>query len=91
MTQKYKFQQVPLRQAVLEGASARVRPVLMVTITTVLGLTPLALGLGPGSQLQAPMAIAIIGGQAVGTLLLLIVVPVLFGVFNGLKKEKATV
>ncbi len=86
MNQKYRFQQVPLRQAVLEGAAARVRPVLMTTITTVLGLTPLALGLGAGSQLQAPMAIAIIGGQVVGTMLLLVVIPVLFWTLNGLRK-----
>lgn len=82
MNQKYRFQGEPLQRAVLEGASARVRPVLMTTITTVLGLFPLALGLGAGSQLQAPMGIAIIGGQVVGTVLLLVVIPVLFWLLN---------
>jgi len=69
---------LPLREAIIEGAAARLRPILMTTITTVLGLFPLALGLGEGSQLQAPMAIVMIGGQVAGTILLLAVIPALY-------------
>ncbi|MTI94584.1 MAG: efflux RND transporter permease subunit [Firmicutes bacterium] len=76
----------PLLEAVTEGATSRLRPIMMTTITTVLGLFPLALGLGSGSQLQAPMAITIIGGQLVGTLLLLLVIPLLYSLLSRLSK-----
>jgi len=69
---------LPLRSAVIEGAASRLRPILMTTITTILGLVPLALGLGEGSQLQAPMAIVIIGGQIAGTVLLLVIIPAVY-------------
>ncbi len=69
---------VPLRQAVLAAGHDRVRPILMTTITTVLGLLPLALGLGRGAELRAPLAIAIVGGLLSATLLTLLVVPVLY-------------
>jgi hypothetical protein len=52
----------------------------MTTVTTVVGLTPMALGLGPGADLRAPLAIVVIGGLTVATLLTLVVVPVLFSV-----------
>ncbi len=67
-----------LQEAIIEGAVARLRPILMTTATTVLGLLPLALGLGEGSQLQAPMAITIIGGQITGTILLLLAIPSIY-------------
>ena len=69
---------MPLRAAVLEAGRDRLRPILMTTITTVLGLLPLALGFGEGAELRAPMAVAIIGGLASATVLTLFVVPVLY-------------
>lgn len=81
ISQKHR-EGVPLAEAAIQGATARLRPVLMTTITTILGVFPLVLGLGAGSQLQAPMGLTIIGGQVVGTLLLLVVVPVLYYLFN---------
>jgi hydrophobic/amphiphilic exporter-1 (mainly G- bacteria), HAE1 family len=69
-----------LRHAILEAGRVRLRPIIMTTATTVLGLTPMALGLGAGADLRAPLAIAVIGGLIVATLLTLIVVPVLFSV-----------
>ena len=81
ISQKYR-DGLPLTEAVIEGAVARLRPILMTTITTVLGVLPLALGLGSGSQLQAPMGLTIIGGQIVGTALLLIIIPVLYSLLN---------
>ncbi len=68
----------PLKKAIIEGATARMRPIIMVTITTILGLTPLAFGIGEGAELQAPMAITVIGGQITGTILLLVVVPAIY-------------
>jgi hydrophobic/amphiphilic exporter-1 (mainly G- bacteria), HAE1 family len=69
-----------LRDAILEAGRVRLRPILMTTATTVLGLTPMALGIGRGADLRAPLAIAVIGGLIVATLLTLIIVPVLFSV-----------
>jgi hydrophobic/amphiphilic exporter-1 (mainly G- bacteria), HAE1 family len=67
-----------LREAILEGGRVRLRPIIMTTVTTVFGLLPMALGIGRGSDLRAPLAITVIGGISVATLLTLIVVPVVF-------------
>ncbi|MEX2526485.1 MAG: efflux RND transporter permease subunit [Gemmatimonadota bacterium] len=74
---------VPTREAILEAGRVRLRPILMTTATTVLGLTPMALGIGRGADLRAPLAVAVIGGLLVATLLTLIVVPVLYAVVEG--------
>ncbi len=65
-------------QAILETGLVRLRPILMTTASTVLGMLPIALGLGAGAELRQPMAVAIIGGLLASTLLSLIVVPVLY-------------
>ncbi len=65
-----------VREAILEAGRVRLRPIIMTTVTTVLGLAPMALGLGRGSDLRAPLAIAVIGGLLSATLLTLFVVPV---------------
>ena len=67
-----------LRAAILEAGRVRLRPIVMTTVTTVLGLVPMALGIGRGSDLRAPMAIAVIGGLVLATALTLIVVPVVY-------------
>ena len=67
-----------LRAAIMAAGRVRVRPILMTTITTVLGLLPLTLGFGEGAELRAPLAIAIVGGLTSATLLTLLVVPVLY-------------
>ncbi len=69
-------------EAIMEGASARLRPILMTTLTTILALLPMALGLGQGAELRAPMAIAVIGGLALGTLLTLVVIPVVYATLD---------
>jgi len=66
------------RVAILEAGRLRLRPIVMTTVTTVLGLTPMALGWGAGADLRAPLAIAVIGGLLSATLLTLIVVPVIY-------------
>jgi HAE1 family hydrophobic/amphiphilic exporter-1 len=67
-----------LRDAIVEAGRVRLRPIVMTTVTTVLGLLPMALGIGRGSDLRAPLAIAVIGGLIVATALTLIVVPVVY-------------
>jgi HAE1 family hydrophobic/amphiphilic exporter-1 len=66
------------RVAILEAGRLRLRPIVMTTVTTVLGLTPMALGWGAGADLRAPLAVAVIGGLLSATLLTLIVVPVIY-------------
>jgi len=67
-----------LHEAILEAGRVRLRPIVMTTVTTVLGLFPMALGIGRGSDLRAPLAIAVLGGLIVATGLTLIVVPVVY-------------
>ena len=78
---------VPTREAVVASGKSRLRPVLMTSITTILGMLPMALGLGDGSELWQPMGIAIIGGMTFSTLLTLFVIPVLYTMFQ-LRKDK---
>ncbi len=66
------------REAILEAGRARLRPIFMTTLTTILGLLPMAIGLGEGAEIRAPMAIAVIGGLAFATLLTLVVIPVVY-------------
>ncbi|MDO8603125.1 MAG: efflux RND transporter permease subunit [Candidatus Omnitrophota bacterium] len=66
--------------AVSQAAANRLRPIMMTSFTTVLGLLPLALGLGEGSELQAPMAITVMGGLTICTFLTLFVIPALYTV-----------
>ncbi|MGD1704985.1 efflux RND transporter permease subunit [Dapis sp. BLCC M229] len=66
------------REAILQTGMVRLRPILMTTSSTVLGMLPIALGLGAGAELRQPLAVAIIGGLITSTLLSLIVVPVLY-------------
>ncbi|HPF61448.1 MAG TPA: efflux RND transporter permease subunit [Gemmatimonadales bacterium] len=68
----------PLRLAVVEAARIRLRPILMTTLCTLFGLFPLALGLGAGSEMQRPLALAVIGGLALSTPVTLYLVPTLF-------------
>ncbi len=81
---QYRREGAPLREAILEAGRVRLRPIIMTTVTTVLGLTPLALGIGAGADLRAPLAVAVIGGLISATLLTLIVVPVIYASLESL-------
>jgi HAE1 family hydrophobic/amphiphilic exporter-1 len=72
-----------LTQAVLTGARSRLRPILMTTITSVLGLLPLALGIGEGAETQTPLARTVIGGLLFSTVLTLVLIPVIFTSMEG--------
>ncbi len=74
-----------VRAAILEAGRVRLRPIIMTTATTVLGLTPMALGLGRGADLRAPLAIAVIGGEILSTALMLIVVPVVYSLVESVR------
>ncbi len=67
-----------LREAVVTAGKRRLRPILMTTSTTVLGLLPMSLGIGEGSELQAPMARVVIGGLVTSTLITLVFIPVVY-------------
>jgi len=73
-----------LYRAAVTAGMRRMRPILMTTITTVLGLAPMALGLGAGSELQAPMARVVIGGLATSTVITLVFIPVMYVAFEEL-------
>ena len=72
-----------LDEAIVGAGRERLRPILMTTATTVLALLPMALGLGAGDELRRPLAITVIGGLTVASLLTLIVIPCVYRVFSG--------
>ncbi len=69
-------------EAILEAGSARLRPILMTSLTTTLGLLPMAIGFGEGSEVRTPMAITVIGGLTVSTFLTLLVIPVVYSLMD---------
>jgi multidrug efflux pump subunit AcrB len=73
------------REALLTAAPLRLRPIVMTTLSTILGMLPIALGWGAGAELRQPMAVAIIGGLTTSTILSLIVVPVLYSLIDDLE------
>jgi multidrug efflux pump subunit AcrB len=78
-----------LADAVILGGKSRLRPVLMTSFTTVLGMVPMALGIGEGSEIWRPMGIAVVGGLVVSTILTLFIVPALYAMMEGRKERKA--
>lgn len=74
-------------EAILETGITRLRPILMTTGSTILGMVPLALGFGAGAELRQPMAVAIIGGMCTSTLLSAIVVPVIYSLLDDAQKK----
>ena len=77
-----------LSDAVIAGGKSRLRPVLMTSLTTILGMVPMSLGLGEGSEIWQPMGIAVVGGLLVSTLLTLFIVPSLYAMLEGRKERK---
>ncbi len=79
---------MPLREAVEEAGRRRLRPILMTALTTIMAMIPLALGLNEGGEAQAPMARAVVGGLLSSTLITLVVVPVVYSLFEGRSEKK---
>jgi multidrug efflux pump subunit AcrB len=80
---RMQTEDVTLEQGIIEAAGVRVRPILMTTLCTLFGLLPLGLGLGAGSEMQRPLALAVIGGLALSTPITLYVVPTLLVAIRG--------
>jgi len=79
---------MPIRQAIEEAGRRRLRPILMTAFTAVMATLPLALGLGEGGEAQAPLARTVIGGLTSSTLITLIVVPVVYNIFEDFRRKK---
>lgn len=79
-----------IRRAVINGGESRLRPVVMTTLTTILGMVPMAVGTGQGAEMWRPMGTAVIGGLTFSTILTLLFVPVLYCVFasQGIKNQR---
>ena len=73
---------VPLREAVETAGRMRLRPILMTSLATMLGLVPMAMGIGEGAELQAPLARVVIGGLLASTLITLVFVPTVYTIFE---------
>ncbi|MGA1869571.1 MAG: efflux RND transporter permease subunit [bacterium] len=80
-----------LYEAIITAGKRKLRPILMTTLTTVLGLLPLAIGIGEGSEMQVPLARTVCGGLLSSTFITLILIPVLYAVFECRVKMKPPV
>jgi multidrug efflux pump subunit AcrB len=85
---RHRAEGLPRLEAIMIAGAQRLRPILMTTVATILGMLPIALGFGAGAELRAPMAVAIIGGLITSTLLSLIVVPVAYTLVDDLPKPR---
>jgi HAE1 family hydrophobic/amphiphilic exporter-1 len=72
------------KDAIILAGSQRIRPILMTSLTTILGLLPLTIGIGESASLRSPMALAVIGGLVSSTLLTLVVIPCVYWVFDSM-------
>jgi HAE1 family hydrophobic/amphiphilic exporter-1 len=84
LRRKYNME---LLEAITTAGSRRLRPILMTTLTTILGLLPLAFGMGEGGEAQAPLARVVIGGLISSTLITLVLIPVIYSIFE----QKSTI
>jgi HAE1 family hydrophobic/amphiphilic exporter-1 len=90
-TNQRRLEGLSVKDALKDACPKRLRPIFMTTFSTVAGAVPLALSLGPGSESLKPMAIAIIGGSLVSTVLTLVVVPALYYLFSSKKGHQKIV
>ncbi len=79
---------MPIKEAILEACSLRLRPILMTTLSTMLGMTPVALGIGAGAELRQSMGVVLIGGLTTSTLLTLVVVPLIYMLTEEYKEKR---
>ena len=79
-----------VRRSVIDGGKSRLRPVLMTSLTTILGMVPMAVGQGEGAEMWRPMGVSVIGGLTFSTILTLLFVPTMYTIFaaNGMKRQR---
>ncbi len=77
-----------VREAIEEAGRRRLRPILMTALTTIMAMIPLSLGIGEGGEAQAPLARAVVGGLTSSTLITLVIVPVVYSLFEGLREKR---
>lgn len=87
LVEQYRGQGMDAQTAIIEGGRRRLRPILMTAVTTILALTPMALGLSEGSFISGPLALVVIGGLFTSTILTLIIVPVVYLTFDRFRKR----
>ena len=74
-------------EAIAQAGSTRMRPILMTTLTTVIGMLPMALGIGEGLEVMAPMALSIIGGLIMSTLITFFIIPILYSIVDDIETK----
>jgi len=77
-----RHDKMPVHEAIIEAGRRRLRPILMTAFTTILGMLPMAIGLGEGSEMQAPLARVVVGGLFSSTMITLLVIPVVYSFFE---------
>lgn len=87
---QFKEQGLKLKDAIVKGAQNRIRPILITSLTNILGLIPLTLGFGEGAALRSPMAVAVITGLTTSTIMSLVVIPCVYYIFDRKKMKKET-
>ncbi len=86
-TNNLRSEGMSIYDALMQAGPTRFRPIMMTALTTILGLLPMSIGIGEGTELQAPLAVVVIGGLVVSTFLTLIVIPVFYVGFNRLGEK----
>jgi HAE1 family hydrophobic/amphiphilic exporter-1 len=86
-TNQLRARGLPRNEAILTASPTRLRPILMTTLAAILGMLPLALGIGSGSEMYVPLATSVIGGLATSTMLTLFVVPTVYTFFDDLARK----
>jgi HAE1 family hydrophobic/amphiphilic exporter-1 len=79
---------MPKAEAIVLAGKVRLRPIIMTTLTTVLGLLPMLVATGEGSEMRKPMALTVIAGLSLSTLLTLVVIPMVYYLFGGKDKTR---
>jgi HAE1 family hydrophobic/amphiphilic exporter-1 len=78
------------KDAIIYAGQQRIRPILMTSLTTILALLPLTIGMGESASLRSPMALAVIGGMITSTLLTLVVIPCVYDVLDRLRRDSSS-
>ncbi|NLD20303.1 MAG: MMPL family transporter [Clostridiales bacterium] len=85
---RFRLEGMGMDEAIISAGAVRMRPVIMTAVTTVLGLLPLAIGIGTGAEMMQPVALVCIGGLIYATLMTLIIIPIMYKIFAKKHMEK---